>query len=99
MALGVKEPTSIRLAQLRMEHAQAFTLDVSSVTATRSPHWPDLLASASIWLASFEQLAELPPTDFRLPLETSSPDFAWADVQAGAGASSREASEASRDRS
>lgn len=84
MALAVKEPTSIRLAQLRMEHGQAFALDVSSVSATRSPHWPDLLASASIWLASFEQLAKLPPTDFRLPMEASSPDFAWADVQAGA---------------
>lgn len=84
MALSVKEPTSIRLAQLRMEHAQAYALDVSSDTATRSPHWPDLLASTSIWLASFEEIAKLPPTDFRLPMEASSPDFAWADVQAGA---------------
>ena len=84
MALSVKEPTSIRLAQLRMQHAQAYALDLSSDTATRSPHWPDLLASASIWLASFEELAKLPPTDFRLPMEASSPDFAWVDPQAGA---------------
>ena len=84
MALSVKEPTSIRLAQLRMEHAQAYALDASSDAATRSPHWPDLLASASIWLATFEELTKLPPTDFRLPMEASSPDFAWADVQAGA---------------
>ena len=84
MALRVKEPTSIRLAQLRIGHAQAFALDVSSVMATRSPHWPDLLASSSIWLASFEELEKLPPTTYRLPMEASAPDFAWADVQAGA---------------
>jgi hypothetical protein len=84
MALNASEPTSIRLAQMRISHARAFALDASSDAATRSPHWPDLLAASSIWLGSFQALASLPPTDFRLPMEAESPDFAWADVQAGA---------------
>lgn len=37
-----------------------------------------------VWLESFNQLAALPPTRFRLPMEEDAPDFAWADVQAGA---------------
>ena len=84
MALYANEPTSIRLAQLRIAHGQAFALDVASDAATRSPHWPDLLASSSIWLESYQALAALPPTTFRLPMEETAPDFAWGDVQAGA---------------
>ena len=84
MALNASEPTSVRLAQLRMEHGQAFALDAASDAATHSPHWPDLLAEASIWLGSFQALAALPATDFRLPMEAGAPDFAWGDVQAGA---------------
>ena len=67
MALNASEPTSIRLAQLWMEHAQAFTLELATDRATSSPHWPDDLADASIRLASFEALAALPPTAHRLP--------------------------------
>jgi hypothetical protein len=84
MALGLKEPTSIRLAQLRIEHAQFFALDVSSDAATHSPHWPTLLANSMVALSSFEALSQLPATDYRLPMEADAPDFAWADVQAGA---------------
>ena len=84
MALNASEPTSVRLAQLRIAHGRAFALDVASDAATRSPHWPDLLASSSIWLGSFQALAALPPTAFRLPMEAAAPDFAWGDVQAGA---------------
>eukprot|EP01043_Picozoa_sp_COSAG02_P010948 COSAG02_NODE_396_length_23126_cov_282.150258_21_plen_111_part_00 len=46
IALTVQEPTSIRLAQLRLQHAQVYALDVKSDEATRSPHWPDLLAQS-----------------------------------------------------
>lgn len=46
VALTVQEPTSIRLAQLRLQHAQVYALDVKSDEATRSPHWPDLLAES-----------------------------------------------------
>ena len=67
MALNASEPTSIRLAQLWMQHAQAFTLELATDRATSSPHWPDDLADASIRLASFEALAGLPPTAHRLP--------------------------------
>ena len=67
MALNASEPTSIRLAQLWMQHAQAFTLELATDRATSSPHWPDDLADASIRLASFEALAALPPTAHRLP--------------------------------
>ena len=34
MALNASEPTSVRLAQLRMEHGQAFALDAASDAAT-----------------------------------------------------------------
>ena len=84
MALNASEPTSIRLAQLRILHGQAYALDVASDAATQSPHWPDLLASASTWLGAFRSLAALPPTTYRLPMEAGAPDFAWGDVQAGA---------------
>ena len=84
MALNASEPTSVRLAQLRIQHRAAFALDISSDAATRSPHWPDLLAASSIWLGSFEALAALPATAFRLPMEAEAPDGAWGDSQAGA---------------
>jgi hypothetical protein len=84
MALHASEPTSVRLAQLRLEHGAVFSYDLASDEATTSPHWPDGLAKAAVEFSVFKALAALPKTAFRLPMETESPDFAWGDAQAAA---------------
>jgi hypothetical protein len=93
MAVHAKNPISIRLAQLKIEHGSVFACRLVPDGVTHpastthdpsdSPHWPEALAKASIELTTWRALVALPPTTARLPMELGT-DFVFADTQAAA---------------
>jgi hypothetical protein len=81
---------------LHLPHFLSAEASIVIVATVHKTHWrrgaasaltsmlTSYCAPAAVWLENFNQLAALPPTSFRLPMENDAPDFAWVDVQAGA---------------
>lgn len=80
-ALVAKNPAAVRLAQLRMEHGDVFSLRVDTDSDASSPHFPVLLADAVRLQAAWQSIQGL-STSYRLPFETASNNFAWVDPAA-----------------
>ena len=72
-AAVLKDPVSVRLAQLYLAHNQVFVKD-------ERPHDP-LMVDRVDHLKTVEALA---PSEFRFPMQEGQPDFAWADEGIGA---------------
>lgn len=71
------DPVALRAAQLMLDHGRQPTLLPES-----NGHFVDSVTDTLFHMEHFERLLALPPAAFRLPMEDTQPDFAWADEQA-----------------
>ena len=80
-ALARKDPVAIRQWEIYQALGAPYTI---LKDANTSVHFPDELMKSLNVIAAWLALSALPPSNATLPMEETSPDFAWADEMAGA---------------
>ena len=78
-ALELEVPAAVRLGKLLLGHNRTYEINMSRTGA----HYMTYIKDAISVIESIDRLAELPDTGYRLPMEPGSPNFAWADEEAG----------------
>ena len=77
-AAALGSDVALRLAQLEIEHGRPYLYEP---VANRNVHW-DAVNQMNEYEA-YLKIKDLPPTDFRLPMEPGQPDFVFGDSENG----------------